>query len=134
MFTFTGINWIAVLVGIVFSNALGFLWYGPFFGAPWMRGLGRSREDMQGGNPLMYVTTALSSLVTMVVLAAAVRAFGSTGVVQGALLGLILYIGIAGTATYVAVTFEGRSRLVWWINGAYNLVVFAVMGAVFAIW
>jgi hypothetical protein len=29
MFSLAGINWIAVIVGVVLSNALGFLWYGP---------------------------------------------------------------------------------------------------------
>jgi Protein of unknown function (DUF1761) len=133
MFGLSGINWIAVIVGVVFSNALGFLWYGPLFGKPWMAALGKRQEDMQS-SPTMYIWTVVMSLITMIVLAAAVNAFGSAGVVQGAVLGLALYVGLQGAATYIGTVFEGRSRTLWWINGLYNLVVFAVMGAVFAIW
>jgi hypothetical protein len=129
----SGINWIAVIVGVVLSNALGFLWYGPFFGKPWMAALGKRPEDMQA-NPLMYVWTIVTSLVTMVVLAATVAAFASSGIVQGAILGAVLYVGLQGTATYVGSMFEGRSTTLWWINGLYNLVIFVVMGAVFAAW
>jgi hypothetical protein len=70
----------------------------------------------------------------MVVLAACVAAFGSVGLLEGGVLGAILYIGLQGAATYIGSLFEGRSSTLWWINGLYNLVVFVVMGAVFAIW
>jgi hypothetical protein len=133
MFSLSGINWIAVIVGVIFSNALGFLWYGPLFSKPWLAALGKRQEDLQS-NPSMYLWTVVSSLVTMVVLAGAVAAFGSASLVEGAVLGAVLYIGLQGAATYVGTMFEGRSTTLWWINGLYNLVVFAVMGAVFAIW
>ena len=32
---FKGINWIAVIVAVVLVQVLGFLWYGPLFGAMW---------------------------------------------------------------------------------------------------
>jgi hypothetical protein len=53
-------------------------------------------------------------------------------VVDGAIVGLVLYIGLAGAPSYVGTTFEGRPVAVWYINALYNLVVFGVMGAVFA--
>jgi hypothetical protein len=133
MFSVSGINWIAVVVGVILSNALGFLWYGPLFGKPWTAALGKRPEDVQG-SPMMYAATVVTSLLTMIALAATVIAFGSTGIVEGAVLGLILYVGFQGTATYVGRTFEGSSMALWRINALYNLVVFVVMGAVFAAW
>jgi len=133
MFSLSGINWIAVIVGVILSNALGFLWYGPLFGKPWMAALGKRPEQLQS-SPMMYVWTIVTSLITMVVLAATVGAFGSSGVVQGALIGAVLFVGLQGTATYVGVMFEGKSATLWSINALYNLVIFVVMGAVFAIW
>ena len=133
MFSLSGINWIAVIVGVILSNALGFLWYGPLFGKPWMAALGKRPEQLQS-SPMMYVWTIVTSLITMVVLAATVGAFGSSGVVQGAVIGAVLFVGLQGTATYVGVMFEGKSATLWSINALYNLVIFVVMGAVFAIW
>ncbi len=133
MFSLSGINWIAVIVGVILSNALGFLWYGPFFGKPWMAALGKRPEQVQS-SPMMYVWTIVTSLITMVVLAASVAAFGSSGILQGAVVGAVLYVGLQGTATYVGAMFEGKATTLWSINALYNLVIFVVMGAVFAIW
>ena len=131
MFSMTGINWIAVVIGVVLSNALGFLWYGPLFGKPWMNALGKKASELQA-SPASYVVTVVTSLITMIVLAAAIRAFGSASVVEGAIVGVVLYIGLTGAPTYVGTTFEGRPVTVWYINALYNVVVFGVMGAVFA--
>ncbi len=133
MVSFSGINWLAVVVGVVLSNALGFVWYGPLFGKQWLAALGKKQEDVQG-SPTMYGVTVVGSLITMVVLAMAVAAFGSASAVDGAVLGAVLFVGFLGTASYVSTLFEGRSNTLWWINGLYNLVVFVVMGGVFAIW
>src|SRR4030067_1237332 len=100
MFSLSGINWIAVIVGVILSNALGFLWYGPLFGKPWTAALGTRPEDVRG-SPMMYVVTVVTSLLTMIALAATVLAFGSSGIVEGAVLGLILYVGFPGTAPHV---------------------------------
>src|SRR4030065_2527026 len=47
MVSFAGINWLAVLVGVVASNALGVLWYGPLFSKPWLQALGQKEEELQ---------------------------------------------------------------------------------------
>jgi hypothetical protein len=133
MFSLAGINWIAVIVGVVVSNALGFLWYGPFFAETWMKAIGKRREELQA-NPAQYLVTIVGSLITMVVLAAAVGAFGASGVVQGAILGAVLWVGIGGVSGYVSNLFEGRNAQIWAINSGYNLVIFVIMGAVFAAW
>ena len=131
MLSLAGINWIAVVIGVVLSNALGFLWYGPLFGKPWMKALGKSASELQA-SPTSYVVTVVTSFITMIVLAVAINAFGSASVVDGAIVGVVLYAGLAGAPTYVGTTFEGRPVTVWYINALYNVVVFGVMGAVFA--
>jgi hypothetical protein len=133
MVSLAGINWIAVLVGVVLSNALGFVWYGPLFGKPWMKAIGKTPDQLQA-RPTNYVVTVVGSLISMVVLAMAVGAFGSAGVVAGGVLGAVLYVGLQGIASYTHSMFEGRSTTLWWINALYNLVLFIVMGAVFAVW
>src|SRR4030066_289183 len=98
MFSLSVINWLAVIVGARPTNALGFLWYGPLFGKPWTAALGKRPEDVQG-SPMMYVVTVVTSLLTMIALAVTVLAFGSSGIVEGAVLGLILYVGFPGAPT-----------------------------------
>ena len=133
MFSLAGINWLAVIVGVVVSNVLGFLWYGPLFGQTWAKALGKKMEDLQG-SPTMYVVTIVASFLTMVVLAAAVAAFGSASLIEGAVVGAVLWFGIGATSAYVSTTFEGKNPRVFTLNALYNLAVFVVMGAVFAAW
>ena len=54
MFSFTSVNWLAVIVGTVVSMALGTLWYGPLFGKTWLRLIGKSPEEIES-EPTMYM-------------------------------------------------------------------------------
>jgi len=94
---------------------LGFLWYGPLFGKTWTRAIGKSPEELRG-SPMMYGVTVIGSLITMIVLAAALQAFGSVTLVEGAVVGGALAIGLYATGTYAGGMFEGRSTTLWWIN------------------
>jgi hypothetical protein len=133
MVSFSSLNWLAVVVGVVFSNALGFLWYGPLFGKPWTARINKRPEEMQG-SPTMYLVTVVTSAIMMVVLNLLVVAMGGSTLLQGALAGAFIWIGVGATASYVSNLFEGRPSGLWLINAGYNLVVFVVMGAVFVVW
>jgi hypothetical protein len=133
MVSFAGVNWLAVLVGVVATNALGFLWYGPLFGETWLRMIGKKREELHASSS-MYVVTAVASAITMVALSLIVHAFGAGSFVQGLIAGVVTWVGIGATATFVYTTFEGPPTNVWMLNAAYQLVIYAVMGGVFAIW
>ena len=132
MISFDGINWVAVLIGIVLSNALGFLWYGPLFGNTWMRMIGKTRDEIES-DLSMFVVTIVASALTMVVLALVVGAFGATELVDGLLVGVLVSIGLSATSTFTYTTFEGPPTNVWFLNAVYQLVVHGAMGAVFAL-
>src|SRR3972149_4473020 len=100
MVSFAGINWLAVIVGVLVSNALGFLWYGPLFGNAWMRMIGKRREEIQS-EPSMYIITMVASAITMVVLAVIVRAIGSANLLEGAPAGGGSGPGLGGGAALV---------------------------------
>ena len=133
MVSMSGINWLAVVVGVVVSNVVGFLWYGPLFGNIWLRIIGKKREDIEA-SPSMYAVTAVASLVTMVVLAMVVAAFGAETFVDGLVAGAVAFIGLGATATFVFTTFSGPPVGAWLLLAAYQLLVHGVMGGVFATW
>jgi hypothetical protein len=54
---FGQVNWVAVVLGAVFSMLLGFLWYGPLFGKLWLRSIGKKQEELSS-NAGMYVFAA----------------------------------------------------------------------------
>jgi len=45
------INYLAVLVAVVLQFVLGFLWYGPLFGEPWMEMVGFDMATVEANPP-----------------------------------------------------------------------------------
>lgn len=133
MFEFSAVNWLAVVVGAVVNMVIGFLWYGPLFGTTWMQWIGKSADEIESDSS-MYIFSAASALVTAFVLALTVAAFGATTLTGGALLGAIVWLGIGASATLVYSIFEGPPLNVWTLHVGYQLVVFVIMGALFAVW
>jgi hypothetical protein len=133
MFPFGSVNWLAVIVGTVVSMALGALWYGPLFGRTWLRLIGKSAEEIEG-DPLDYLKTAVAAFVAMLFLNLMVFSLGTNGFVNGMVVGALTFIGFGATMTFVYTTFEGPKEKVWLLYAAYQLVVFVIMGAVFAVW
>jgi len=70
----------------------------------------------------------------MIALAVIVKAFGADTLLQDLLVGALTWIGISATSTFVYSEFEGPPTNVWYLFSDYHLVVFIIMGAVFAIW
>lgn len=126
------VNWLGVLIGVIFSNALGFLWYGPLFGKTWLNMIGKTEDEIEA-EPTMYVVTALASAVAMIGLSVIVTAFGAATLVEGIVAGLVAFIALGAPATFVYTTFEGPPTNVWGLFAAYQLVVYGVMGAVFVL-
>ena len=133
MVSLADVNWLAVLVGTVLSMALGALWYGPLFGQLWLRLIGKTEDELES-NPTMYIKTAVAAFLGMLTLNVIVVTFGATTFVAGVLLAAFVFIGIGATTTFVYTTFEGPTEQVWLLYVAYHLVVYLIMGGVFAIW
>jgi hypothetical protein len=132
--TFEQVNLLAVLLGAIISMVLGFLWYSPFlFGNLWLRLIGKRAEEINGAG-IAYALSFLAALISAFVLALVVQAFGARTLLEGVLVGAMTWIGIGATATFVYSVFEGPPKGVWLLHGAYQLVVFVVQGAIFAVW
>lgn len=133
MFSFVAVNWLAVVVGMVVSMVLGFLWYGPLFGNTWLRLIGKSAEEIES-DPTMYIKTAVAAFVAMLFLNMVVSSLGATTFASGLIVGALTFVGFGATQTFVYTTFEGPSEKVWLLFSEYQILVFAIMGGVFAIW
>ncbi|OHD75375.1 MAG: hypothetical protein A2V99_00960 [Spirochaetes bacterium RBG_16_67_19] len=131
---FGQVNWIAVVLGAVFSMLLGFLWYGPLFGKLWLRSIGKKEEELSGGGAGMYIFAFLGALVSAYVLAVLVGALGITVWWRGVLLGAVVSVGIGSTAALVNGIFHRIPAVAWLLFALYQLVLNAVEGLVFAVW
>ena len=128
------LNWLAILVAAFVPVVLGALWYSPvLFARPWMRAIGRSAEDLTGAS-LGYALSAVGAIVTSYVLARVVRWAEVDDLWNGALVGLLVWLGFVATVVAVQTYFGGRSRTLWLIDAGYWLAALLVMGAIHGVW
>ena len=128
------LNWIAILVVAFVPVVLGGLWYSPvLFARPWMRAIGRTPEELTGAS-LGYALSAVAALVTSYVLARIVRWAEVDDLLNGALVGVLVWVGFVATILAITTYFGGRPRTLWAINAGYWLVALIVMGAIHGVW
>jgi hypothetical protein len=133
MHHFSDINWLAVVVAVVASFAVGSLWYGPLFQKPWMRASGMTFEKGKQGNmALTFGGTAVLNL--LIAVAIALLAGPHAGWKMGLHTGLFSAFFFVATALGVIYLFEQRPLTLWLVNTGYQLVTFSVMGAIIGAW
>jgi mannitol-specific phosphotransferase system IIBC component len=130
---FGRVNWIAVVLGGVFSMILGFLWYGPLFGKLWLRTIGKTADELKSSAG-MYILAFVAALVTAYVLAVLVSALGVTTWWRGAVLGAVVSVGIGAASALVNGLFLRNTVSSWALFALYQLVLYTVEGIVFAVW
>jgi hypothetical protein len=132
--TLEGINWLAVIVSTIVYFGLGALWYSPLlFANLFMKYRGAVPEELQGP-PIEYLFTLIGNLIMVVVLAIIVRLAGATALLDGVLVGVLVALGFAATSTFIYTIFAGPHKALWAIYSGYQLVAFAIAGAILAVW
>jgi hypothetical protein len=130
------INHLAVLVAVVLQFVLGFLWYGPFFGEPWMGMVGLDMATIEANPPGAgeWITNIVSAVVSMYVLAWLFTKINVTSLVQGLLIGLLIGIAFVLLSTMTSGMFAKDPYGLAWITGGYTTVGLALGGAVLGAW
>jgi hypothetical protein len=128
---FAGVNWIAVIVAAVAGIIVGFVWYAPqVFGRRWARASGIELPQPGQVQPMTYVGAVVTVLVTAYVLALLSRGLGAATLVDGAIIGLLVWLGFVATWLATGVFFERRSTEWWAINAGQAVVSLMIMGAI----
>ena len=129
MIDFMALDWLAILIATAVAFVLGGLWYGPLFGQAWLTALGKTEEDIEP-SPMPFVISFFAAALTSVVLAGLMLALGITGVVDGALFGLIVGIGFIATAMASDSAFCGWGMPLFLIQSGYRVAYSVLMGAI----
>ncbi len=132
------LNYLAVLVGIIFNQVLGAAWY-TVWSKPWMAGVGLTMEDMEAmkGTPRQwypYVVAIVSTLVFTLGLAILVQGMGAENAVDGLTLGLLAAVAFIATSYATTYSFENRGLKIFLINIGYPLISYSVIGILLAAW
>lgn len=132
------LNYWAILVAVLFQQALGAAWYG-LLANPWMAAAGLTAKELKAmkGTPRQwypYVISSVASAAAIFVLGLLIQALAIGSLGGGAVLGLLLATGFVLAANAINYAFEGRSLKLFLINGGYPLIAYAAAGALLAVW
>lgn len=135
--TLPTLNWWAVLLAAVSSFAVGAIWYArPVLGRAWMKEIGVDPDNPgeRSGMALVFVGVFVASFLTAVVLATIFAGTGTTGLLEGFLVGAVIGLVVRGGAHVIHNGFAGRSATLTTIDVAHDTVAIAIMGAIIGVW
>jgi hypothetical protein len=130
------VNWLAVFVAALVAFFIGSIWYAKqVFGNKWQKEVGLTKKDIEKSNMTKVLTISfVTILISAVALSVLIKVLVLDTVTQGALLGIMLAVGIIATNKLMQVQYELRSWNYWFIVVGYDVVAYAVMGAILAVW
>lgn len=134
--TLEGINWLAVVVAGAIYFALGALWYSPLlFAKIFMKYRGMTNEEMrQSGQPTDYLLALISDLVAALGMAVFIKLANASTLADGLAVGIVVAVVFACTSSLKYTIFSGPHKALWLIYSGYQLVGFAIMGVILALW
>lgn len=133
------VHYLAVLVAGLAIFMLGGLWYSPvLFAKTWMSLQGVTEEELkaksQGHEPILYLQALITGLVAAWAMAVLLNHFVNLTLLRGALVGVLCWIGFAGSTSYATAVFSQKPKWLWLIDSGFNLVSFIIAGIILAAW
>lgn len=128
--THFAVNWLAVVLAMVASMALGMAWY-MGLSKQWLAALGKSRDEIDQSDVTPYIWSVVVQLVMAYFIALLTPAlFGETNVVNGLLCGAHMWLGFVITSMILNHRYQGQKWSLTLIDGGYLLGVLLVQGLV----
>ena len=129
------INYWAVLVAALSAFFIGWIWYGPLFGKLWMKLNNFTEENIKEGGMSMPLIMGINFAAVIVSAFGMAMFFGSeVDMMFGISAGLIIAIFWIATSRLNDVLYERKPLGLYFINVGYNLVIYALMGAILGGW
>ncbi|MEO6217278.1 MAG: DUF1761 domain-containing protein [Sphingomonas sp.] len=130
----TEIHWLSILVAAVSGFLVGGLWYGPLFGKAWQAARGLSDDAMKNANmPMIFGLTFVLNLFSAFILDHTLSTYGAPGLNLSVMISSGVALGFIVPAIGVNYLFSRQSLRLFMIDAGYWLVIYSVMGVVFAL-
>ena len=128
------VNVIAIAAGTVVCFISGFIWFGPAtFYPTWWRLMGKSTKDVPGGGLNMGIafgSVLIGQILQVTVLALILSALQVAAPIDGALIGLLIGVGIVGGSSMSHRIFAGHGFGVLLIEAGNDIVNLGLAGAI----
>ncbi len=129
------VNYLAVGVAALATVFIGALWYSPLlFGKLWLKAHGYTQEQMRKKAGPALIVSLFCYVVMAFVLSILVSYAGASTVLQGAFLGLLVWIGFLATLGLTAHMYSEKPLSIYVMDAGYQLAYAVVMGVILAVW
>ncbi len=130
------VNWLSLIIAVLLPTIIGFIYYNKaLFGNSWMQSIGKTEEDLKGGNMalMMGISLVMSFLIAFFLMnfnngpgqEGQFDSFGH-GATHGVMLSFFLVIPVLVSNGL----FEQKSWKNTLINAGYWILTLALMGGV----
>jgi hypothetical protein len=128
-------NWIAVLIASIAGFAVAGIWYAQaVFGKQWAKGAGISKKGAKNANATqIMIGSFMTIFLTTLALAVLSDVLHIRGVFNGMLLGVLVALGFVATTRIMHLIFEQKLPEFIVITVAGDIVTFAAIGGVLAL-
>ena len=132
----SSVNFLSIIVAAVAYMALGALWYSPvLFGNAWMKGIGKTREQVAAGaSPMNYIMALILSFIAAYGIARIMVWTNRDSISDGIVIGLLAGVCFAWSVVGVHDVFENRPKGLTFINALYHIVGFMIIGIIVGAW
>jgi hypothetical protein len=131
--TFTGVNYIAVIIAALAGFGLGAIWY-MVLSKPWMHAIGKTETELKqqtGTSKVVPFAICIVALLIMAwMLAGLMGHLADVTVRGGVITGFFVWLGFVITTMGVNHAFGGAKPMLTLIDGGYWLAVLLIQGAV----
>lgn len=130
------INYLAVLVAIILQFALGFLWYGPLFGEPWVEMVGLDMATVEANPPGagIWITNVVAAALAMYVLAWLFVKLKVESLLKGIWIGFVIGFSFVLMSGMVSGMYADDPYWLNWITTGNTTVGLMLGGAVLGAW
>ena len=130
------ISYFAVLGATIAAMAIGTFFYLPAVaGKSWMTAIGKTEAEVRAAmKPRVFLIGILLAAAQMFVLAIVIVWSTASGIGQGVVIGLTVWLGLIFPTAAMNVLYEGRPTPLYWIYGVNGLITFVVAGAIIGWW
>jgi hypothetical protein len=126
------VNWLAIVVSLVFSFALGAFWHSVLFKKGWSEDSNSTYNSENHGNPaVIFGLSALLHLIALVSMAVVLIDCSAT---EGLLTGLAISLVWVATSMGVTYIFVGRTLRLFLIDAGFYVVFLSVAGLILGAW
>ena len=130
------INYLAVLAGIVLQFVLGFLWYGPLFGDPWMEMVGLDAATVEANPPGagIWISNVISAAASMLLLAWLFVKLGVNTLVRGICIAFLVGFVFIILPNMISGFYADDPYWLAWITGGNTTVGLMIGGGILGGW